>query len=382
VGFDLKRNSISSIALSFAFILGPFALSNPVLSEESESAEIRLPEVTGPYRVGTSVWHWQEQPEDIDNRVLEVMAQLWYPSNVVEGSSARYRPMGGEPFDRVRQSSVGLAPFASMSDKVPVVVFCPGRGTNRYYYTSLAEDLASRGFAVFSLDIPEIGYVEFPDGRVIEPSEKYRPSFELITGPYEKVDAFFEPAVEIGLSHLRFALEKLASLNENDPAGIVTGRLRMQTIGAFGHSLGGRICGAWAGSDSRAVAFAAMEGVPPRQVRQGGMAAASLMLYSSELPEEMALPNIREVFDNRKAEATILRLEGFGHNSVTDRPIIFPNNFDLQISPGNGIRVSRNILSAFFEAHLKDGIFSPEELAAAPEVSLIETSISTSQEGH
>jgi dienelactone hydrolase len=367
----MRRFQLLLTALSLILL----AQVQPAWSAQNDREEIGLPKITGTQAVGTAVWHWQARREGSDAGVIEVMAQLWYPSDVAGGSAARYRPLGGQPFDQVVQSSVGSAPFASMPDKSPVVVVCPGRGTNRYYYTSLAEDLASHGFAVFAVDIPGIGYAEFPDGRVIEPSNKYKPSFELITGPYEKVDAFFEPAVDIGLEHLSLALEKLATLNDNDPAGIVTGRLEMKSIGIFGHSLGGRLCGALAGSDSRVVAFAAMEGVPPRKIRRKGMAAASLMLYSSELPEEMALPNIREVFVNRKAEATIMRLEGFGHNSVTDRPIIFPEQFDHEVTPERGIEVFREVLLAFFEAHLKHGRFSPTEIAAAPEVSLIETSI-------
>ncbi|MEJ2258277.1 MAG: hypothetical protein P8X98_15045 [Woeseiaceae bacterium] len=50
------------------------------------------------------------------------------------------------------------------------------------------------------------------------------------------------------------------------------------------------------------VVLAAMEGVPLPHIRQHGMAAASLMLCSSELTEDMALPNIRELFDNRIAD--------------------------------------------------------------------------------
>jgi len=366
------------LLILFSLVVELLVVSAPALSEGTESDEIRLPAVTGPYGVGTTVWHWTGQGENDYGSALEVMAQLWYPSDLVDVSSTRYRPLGGEAFERIRQNSIGAAPFASLSEKVPVIVLCPGRGTNRYYYTSIAEDLASHGFSVFGVDIPQIGYVEFPDGRVIEPEEKYRPSFELITGPYEKVDEFFEPAVSIGLSHLRLALGQLSALNGDDPAGILTGRLRMDSLGAFGHSLGGRICGAFAGDDKRVVAFASMEGVPPRGIRQDGMMAASLMLYSSELPEDMALPNIRELYDNRRAEATILRLEGFGHNSVTDRPLLFPDNYDYKVDARTGLEVVRNILSDFFEAHLGNGEFSPAELAAAPEVSLIETSVDVS----
>lgn len=359
-------------------LLSLVVVATAAWSEEPPADEIRLPAATGPHSVGTAVWHWQDRQGDA---LLEVMAQLWYPSRDTGGATTRYRPLGGQAFDRVRQHSIGNAAFASLDSAAPVILICPGRGTNRYYYTSLAEDLASRGFAVFAVDIPLTGYVEFPDGRIIEPSPAFRPSFELITGPYDKVDEFFEPAVETGLRHLRLALDKLAAINMNDPAGILAGRLNLRSLGAFGHSLGGRICGALAGTDERVVAYATMEGVPPREIRRNGMRAASLQLYSSELPEEMALPNIRELYDSRIAESTILRVEGLGHNSVTDRPLVFPDGYELAVSAERGLEVFRHILGAFFQAHLGIGEFSPAGLAAAPEVTVIESSIGNSPPG-
>lgn len=182
---DVQTDRISSIALPAALFLTAMPLPGPASPVPSDASEIRLPEVTGPYGVGTLVWHWQQR-EASDDELLEVMAQLWYPTSVVGGDHARYRPLGGESFDRIRQSSIGAAPFASLPDEAPVVVVCPGRGTNRYYYTSIAEELSSQGFAVLAVDIPQIGDVEFPDGRIVEPSGQFRPSFELITGPYER----------------------------------------------------------------------------------------------------------------------------------------------------------------------------------------------------
>ena len=358
-----------------AVFVALFALGVPVLAADPAATGIRLPEPDGPYPVGTKVWHWERHQSGEAGPVLEVMGQLWYPGDAVAGAPARYRPLGGGPFESVQQHGIGAAPFATLPGKAPLILVCPGRGIHRSYYTSIAENLASRGFAVLGVDIPRIGYAAFPDGRIIEPAEDYRPSFELITGPYEKVDAFFEPAVAIGLKHLDLALDSLAALNRDDPSAVLTGRLDLRSIGAFGHSLGGRLCGAFAGSDERVAAFAAMEGVPPPQYRRNGISAASLMLYSSELPEDMALPNIRELYDNRIAEATILRLEGFGHNSVTDQPLIFPERFDYEVAARKGLDISRTILAQFFEAHLMEGEFSPARLATVPEVSLVESSV-------
>jgi len=370
------RLKISRVCVTMitSFVIAVW-LTGPVFGQELSESPISLPQPTGVFGVSTSVWHWSGYEANAPESALEVVAQLWYPANIHGTLSARYRPLGGAEFRRVRQHAVGAAPFAENAAMAPVIVICPGRGTNRYNYSSIAEDLASRGFAVFAVDIPYIGYVEFPDGRIVEPSDSYRPSFELITGPYELVDKFFEPAVRIGLSHLEFALNNLEAVNNNDPAGMLTGRLDLEKIGAFGHSLGGRICGALTESNSNVIALATMEGIPPRDTRLSGMSASSLMLYSSDLPEDMALPNIMEVFDNRRAESTILRLDGFGHNSVTDRPLFFPDDYKYQVNAICGLEITRQILASFFEAHLAKGRFLPAEFSKLPEVTVIRTSI-------
>ena len=164
---------------------------------------------------------------------------------------------------------------------------------------------------------------------------------------------------------------------KDDPAQILTERIDLKkNIGAYGHSLGGRLCGALAAEDRRVSAFVAMEGVAPPKARRGGIKAASLMLYSSELPEDMALPNIREIYDERIAPAAILRLEGFGHNSVTDRPLLFPDSFNHEVDPKRGLVVTRDVLRTFFSAYMRGEGFDPADLARQAEVTIVEFSAS------
>jgi len=256
-------------------------------------------------------WHWE-------NAETEVMATLWQAAD---------------------------SPPASL------IALCPGRGVAASSYSKLVGALVLRGFAVIAVDIPRIGRVTFPNGRSIPPSDDFRPSFELITGPYEAVDEFFEPAVRQGLVAWSLALEKLRETTGMTGPGM--------TMGAFGHSLGGRICGALVGQDSRFLAYASMEGVPPRNTRRSGMEAASLQMYSSELPEEMALPNIRELFDNAKGPSFLLRLEGFGHNSLTDGPLENPERYAYEIDPMTAMNTLERLLGDFFSKYLGNGEFTP-----------------------
>ncbi|MEO1136467.1 MAG: alpha/beta fold hydrolase [Pseudomonadota bacterium] len=252
-----------------------------------------------------------------------------------------------------------------MSSPAPIILLCPGRGVLAEYNTSLAEDLASHGFAVFAFDSPGIGHVIYPDGHEISPSPTYRPSSDLFLGPYEAVDKFFEPAVTLGAGDANFVFNQIVSLNLRDPANRFTGKINTKRIGIYGHSLGGRICGEVAARNRFVKAFAAMEAVPPRSIRrEGEIKAPILMMYSSELPEELALPNIEGVIPNRKNDVFIARLEGLGHNSSTDLPLITDNSYQYQARPEEGVRVTRLLLAGFFNATLKNGDFPSADINA------------------
>ncbi len=322
--------------------------------------EITLPAPSGDFPVGVMSYHWVDgstpdtlSPDPKDRR--EIMAQVWYPAKHYSGEvAAPYRPLARDIFGSVHSHAIGGAAFADMKARAPVILLCPGRGTSARNYTATAEELASRGYVVAAIDSKHSGFVEFPDGRRVSPSDKYKIPFEVLTGPYEKVDAFFEEATKFGASDAHFALSQLARLNKNDPGGRFKNRLNMKNLGAFGHSLGGRICGAVVGHDRRFNVYASMEGVPPRHVRRGGMRAAVLLLYGSYLPEEMALPNMEEVIPQRKNDVYIARIEGFGHNSVTDSPYVQPGAFDYAIDAQEGLNLTRELLNEFFDAYLRD----------------------------
>ena len=338
-----------------AAILSVLFVSTTVLAQES--AEIILPKPTGIYAVGTATWHWIDSSRPMDltprsNASREIMAQAWYPAaSNSKATSAPYAPLYSD-WRNVRGHSIAAEAFAPLKARVPIIVLCPGRGTTRHSYTAIAEDLASHGYFVLGVDSPYLGLVVYPDGRQISPSNRYRPTPELMSGPYEKVDELFSEATTIGVGDVSFALKKLRELARFDPARRFTNRLDFNRIGIFGHSLGGRIAGGEAARDKRIRAFASMEGVPPRDVRRGGMTAAVAMLLSSPVLK-IAQPNYREVIPNRKNDVFFFLLEGFGHNSVTDQPLIQPGKSSYKVNPSEGLRITRLILLMFFDRYVR-----------------------------
>ncbi len=337
-------------------------------------AAVSLPDPTGPRSVGTTVWHWIDsaRPDEVTpdpGDVREIMAQAWYPAQVApETTPAPYAPLY-PGLDHVQTRSHPAAPVAPSDQPMPVLVIAPGRGVARHFYTSVAEDLASHGYFVIAVDSPHSGRVVYPDGRSLAPASRYRIPFEVLTGPYEKVDEFFAEAAQAGAADLAFALQRLGDINREDPARRFTGRIDLSRLGAFGHSLGGRISGAAVGADPRFAAYASMEGVPPPAIRRGGMDAAVLMLVSSALPE-MALPNIREIIPKRRHDVLIATLQGFGHNSVTDLPLLDPSEYAYQVEPLSAIRITRRLLRGFFDHYVRRSPGSLDPLADMERVGL------------
>jgi dienelactone hydrolase len=234
---------------------------------------------------------------------------------------------------------------------MPVIVVCPGRGTSRHYYTTIAEDLASHGYAVIGVDSPHSGLVVYPDGRYVAPNPRYKPSAELMSGPYEKVDEFFSEAASLGAQDVAFVLREIEHLNTVD--GNLAGRLDLKRIGIFGHSLGGRIAGASAGSDQRIRAYVAMESVPPRDIRRAGMDASIAMLMGEAFPPA-AEANVKEVVPRRRNDVVLVRLAGLTHNSVTDEPLVDTDDSVPDDSARRALTLTTRFLRSFFDRYLRD----------------------------
>lgn len=355
----MKGGSITSFfakrlfSVDFFLPLVILCLSSRVVAQQ---AILSLPEPTGPHPTGSLVWHWTDPERSMpaeggETQPREISVQAWYPAEG-GGEPASYAPH--YPNGEQVEISSSRAPNPLAEDQtLPVILIGPGRGVASHFYTSLAEDLASHGYFVAAVNMPHIGRVAYPDGRVIPPSDDYALPFETLIGPYEEVDRFFEPATALGAADIEFALRRLEAVNDSDPDGRFSGRLDLDQIGAFGHSLGGRLIGEVVDRDDRFAAYASMEGVPPRQARKSGMDAAVLMMLSSTLPD-IAQPNIRDVIGERRNDVYIATLGGYGHNSVTDLPLLRPEEYDYGVDFDRGMATVREILRLFYGEYLRD----------------------------
>ena len=321
---------------------------------------IQLIEPTGKYTVGTSVYEWVDESREMKiqpdfSQKRAIVTQFWYPAKPdTTLTKAPYSALSKD-YQKTLTHSFLRGVIAEEIDKAPLIIIVPGRGTERFLYTTIAEELASHGFVVASIDMPEIGYVIYQDGFTLYPSDDFKTPSGMMAGPYERVDAFFEEPTEIGYQDLIFALDKITELNEH----AFENKLDLNKIGVFGHSLGGRIAGEFTARNKKVRALSTMEGIPPRDVRyEGKIDVSSLMLCSSGTLK-YALDNYNSFIDNRKSIVYMTELVDFGHNSMTDNPYIYPKNFRYEIDPQKALEISRTLLTDFFKESLigKKGFF-------------------------
>lgn len=332
------------------------AVSSPA---EEELAKLPLPKPGGAFGVGTVLWHWPDpaRPDEITPQpgdVREVLAQAWYPSdNRATEPTGVYAPLDREITQATGWSQPG-APFTAKLAKAPVIALCPGSATPRYYYTSLAEDLASHGYVVLAVDSPHLGVLLYPDGRSLEATVVPPP--ELRSGPWERLDHFWEAPTALGTGDVLFALESLERIGAADPARRLTGKLDWTRLGAFGHSIGTRTCGGAVLADRRFAAFAAMDGPLPREGRRRGTDAALLLMVNETMAKWPIGRSIREAVPGRRNDVYSFILDGFGHLSVTDLPFLEPGKHPVTggtVDPLAGLQRTREILRTFFDQYLK-----------------------------
>ncbi len=330
------------------------------LSALGQKESVALLKPTGQYKVGTVTYEWTDDTREIKyNSLLEekrtIIVQIWYPALIDSNSvSASYNAIS-QDYRNVESHSYARARF---NDKISIsnlILVSPGRGTERFLYTTLIEDLASHGFVVASVDMPEIGYTIYGDGFILKPSNEFQTPQGMMAGPYEKVDSFYERPTAMGFNDLEFAIRKISELNDNDPNNRFTSRINTKNIGIFGHSLGGRIAGELTARNKNIKAYISMEGIPPRDVRYEGKINIPIAMLCSSGTLPYALENYNSLIENRSNIVYMIELPEFGHNSVTDNPFIYPDNFKYAINPEVGLILTRRIVRNYIKSQLHGG---------------------------
>jgi dienelactone hydrolase len=253
-------------------------------------------------------------------------------------------------------------------------------------YTTLAEDLASHGYVVVGFDAPYRSFVVvFPDGRVITRAPQN--NADLLGGAEQEQLA--NKLLQAWSADMRFALDQFERLNASDPSGRFLGRLDMQRVGVFGHSLGGATALQFCHDDSRCKAGIDVDGAPFGSVVADGVTQPFLFLLSdhrgeSDASEPEAIrhagANIHSIYDRLPRDRRLMiMIRGGNHYMFSDDGAMLKSPLVMRVLRTVGVvrldgrrqvALTAHYISTFFDVYLKGAPAS--ELMSRPEYPEIE----------
>ncbi len=372
---------LALIALfGIAVLLGSLSLDH--------NRETTLPTPTGPFAVSRTTYVWND-PAQADpmapqtDAKRELLAWVWYPAvsrqpsqmvvdylpapwrRAVERNSGRLLTQFlTRDLSRVRTHSIGDAEVSPQYRSYPVILMRAGLAALATNYTTLAEDLASHGYVVVGFDAPYRTFVVvLPDGRVI--ARAAQNNADLLGGSQQEQLA--NKLVQAWSADMGFALDQLERLNTSDPSGRFLGRLDMQRVGVFGHSLGGATALQFCHDDPRCKAGIDVDGAPLGSVIGEGVTQPFMFLLSDHRgePDAETRPveaNVRSIYDRLPSDRRWqIVIRGANHYMFSDdgamlkSPLLMHLTRDLGIVRLDGRRqvaVTAHYISAFFDVYL------------------------------
>ncbi|MBN9747446.1 alpha/beta hydrolase [Amycolatopsis sp. A1MSW2902] len=266
------------------FLTASLLAGSTAWAQPAQSLVLDLPSPTGPHRVGVAELHLVDRtradPWDAELGFRELMTTVFYPAADTLGyrlapqmtaAAAGLFAAIDVPYLHRELPRTGVDWAATMTHahtgapaepvRRPVVLYSPGFGDPRTLGTSVAEDLASHGYVVVTVDHPgETSEVDLPNRppRTIQ---------ELPADPRTS-PAVFRTMMTTRFADLRFALDALESLaagqNPDAEKRILPrdlGRaLDLRRVGMYGHGAGGAAAAEVLYEDRRVDAAADLDG--------------------------------------------------------------------------------------------------------------------------
>ena len=320
---------------------------------------VTLPAVSGPANVGRIALALEDtgrvDPFASDGQTRELNVWIWYPSVDAQGDLApylsstwasRFNTLGplSQDLTAVRTHSIANA---SLDGQPGVVVLLPGLGLPVAYYSSLAEDLASAGYAVVGINPTESVDVEFPDGH-------YVPATALGQVMEANLDDWYASAGRVTSVWVDDAQFVVDSLVANPPA---IGALDFEHVAYVGHSLGGAAAVEACSQDPGCAAAIDLDGTLWTEVRHTGLAAPTLLLHHDQNePCDQFCERARVDFATVGASANVedLAIAGSGHNTFSDLGLMWgPGTSQMGTIEGDRmIEITRDLVRSFLDVHV------------------------------
>lgn len=377
-----RRRTAASIALLALLLPLPLAAAGtaaaaaaqPVTASAAPDASVVLPELprpTGGFAVGQETLHLVDRSRTdpwAGSGPRELMVTMRYPAH--RGTGGPVRPwltpeearllLADRKLDQTVavESLVGTKAHARsdarpVAGRYPLIVLSPGFTVPRATLTSLAEELASRGYVVAAVDHAyESSGTAFPGGRV------------LTCLACEKAHTE-EGRKQVADNRARDASFLLDRLTGRHPAWHNAGLIDRSRIAMAGHSIGGSSAVAAMATDPRIRAGIDMDGGLFSPVPAGGLGGRPVMLLGSQDSRPGETGTGEESWDSNWKRLDgwkrWITMDGSNHFTFTDWPTMSDQLGLPPLSPLPGARsvdLTRRYVGAFFDQHLK-GVAQP-----------------------
>ncbi|MFC9892799.1 alpha/beta hydrolase family protein [Nocardia sp. NPDC127579] len=371
-----------------------FALTLLAGNTATAGAAPVLPRPSSVYAVGTTALHLTDanRPDPfVPERSRELMVSVFYPATDAERYPQAHYVSSALIPDLEKRFGVSLpgvltnahtgAP-AHPSGTYPVVFYSPGAGVSRIWANGLAEDLASRGYVVVTMDHTyESPAVEFPGGRIVQ--HVPFPAFD------QEVRQRYLAA---RLADMRFVLDSVAQLASGRnpdtgqralPAGLDRA-LDLEHIGAVGHSLGGYLAVESMHGDRRIDAAVDLDGQLGidaefgRSVTEGSDRPVLVLTSAQAEAVGDANPSLNAFWQRGTGWRRHLTMRDSAHYDYTDMPLLVPDvarpAASTYIGPIAGARaydLTRTYVAAMFDRFLRDRPADILDRPADPEFTVL-----------
>ncbi|MFK4069821.1 alpha/beta hydrolase family protein [Streptomyces sp. NPDC029674] len=339
--------------------------SGDTSASDTATAPLRLPRPTGRFAVGRDTLHLVDKsrrdPWVPSAGARELMASVYYPGR--HGGGGRPTSYTSEEEARLllewAELDKQISPAAysatrtfaragarSAPGRFPLIVLSPGFTAPRATLTHLAEDLASRGFVVATVDHAyESTGTAFPGGRILTCE-----ACALTDKP-----GWGKAVTEGRAKDLSYVIDRLTGPKA---AWRHARMIDTERIGAGGHSIGGASALATMTSDRRVRAGMNMDG--SFHTRPTGIDGRPFLMLGTE---EQHTPGVEdgknwdETWQGLDGWKRWLTVAGSGHFTFTDAPVLMEQagvvDPTVPLSGERSERITRAYIGAFYERHLR-----------------------------
>ncbi|MFE4451276.1 alpha/beta hydrolase family protein [Streptomyces sp. NPDC056796] len=334
---------------------------------------LELPRPTGPYAVGAEVLHLTDHgradPWVPGAGARELMVSVHHPARPGGGAPAPYMSDDEARLLLAQRGLGGVVPAGVVSSasthartdappargRFPLVLLSPGFGAPRATLTSLAVDLASRGYVVASVDHAyESGGTSFPGGRTLTCAA----CDVAEAAPDDDAERDVLRTVSTGrAADLSFVLDRLTGPH---PAWEHSRMIDRRRIAAAGHSVGGSAAASAMLADPRVGAGVDMDGTFFEGIPATGLDGRPFLMLGTDAGHRPggADGSWDEGYQHLDGWKRWLTVRGSGHFTFTDLPELgerlgLPVDPSAPLSGARSTEVTRDYVAAFLDLHLK-----------------------------